>query len=496
MRKSFGGVHALRGVNLEVAVGEVHALIGENGAGKSTLIKVLTGAHTPDEGRIDIQGVRVEEFSPSRARAMGVAAVYQQPALFGDLTVAENLGLRLETGGLWRLVDWRYRRTRAAALLEKLGGKKVPVDARVSELGMAQQQLVEIAAAIGSRAKVIIFDEPTASIGSEETEDLFEVIRHLKRGGVGMVYVSHRLEELPRIADRVTVLRDGAYVGTRDMHDVDRAELIRLMVGRNVESLFPKIDVSIGETVLRLNQVSCAAGGVHDITLDVRAGEIMGLAGLVGAGRTELARVLFGLTPADAGEISVAGQRVNLTSPIDAVRAGIAYVPEDRRRHGVVLDMSVAENTTLAVLRNVATRGIISTGRETALAEDYVRKLGTKTAGVNIATGTLSGGNQQKVALARWLATRPKVLILDEPTQGVDVGAKAEIHRIIGEMAKQGMAILLISSEMPEVLGMSDRVAVMAGGRVRGILSRDQATPEAVLKLALPENAALAGGAA
>ncbi len=485
IEKSFGGVRALRGVSFDLRAGEVHAIVGENGAGKSTLIKVITGAHAPDAGTLEIRGRAVVDNSPSVARTLGIAAIYQQPALFPDLTVAENIGLRLERGGPWRLLRWGERRRRATELLARAGADVSP-GAHIRDLSMPQQQLVEIAAAVGSDARVLILDEPTASLSDREVVNLFRVIRELRASGVGMIYISHRLEELPLVADRVTVLRDGAYVDTRPVTGVDRGEMIRLMVGRSLDAVFPKVDVTPGAVVLETKNLGCRASGVSGVNLGVRAGEILGVAGLVGAGRTELARVLFGLTPADAGQILLKGRPVNVDRPAGAVQLGIAYVPEDRRRHGVILDMPVAANTTLAVLSRVAGGGgLIDFARERELATTFARRLGTKTPSVETPVGNLSGGNQQKVALARWLATEPSVLILDEPTQGVDVGAKSEIHRLMGELAAKGLAIIMISSELPEILGMSDRIVVMHGGAVVGSLKRAEATQEKVLAMAL-----------
>src|SRR3954469_22264417 len=350
--KSFAGVHALRGVSFDLRPGEVHALVGENGAGKSTLIKVITGAHQPDAGTVQIRGQTIDRITPSLSRSLGVAAIYQQPALFPDLTVAENIALRLESGGPWRVLRWGERRRRARELLARVGAAIAP-DALVRDLTMPQQQLVEIAGALGGDAKVLILDEPTASLSDREVDNLFRVVRELRQQGVGMVYISHRLEELPQIADRVTVLRDGAYVATRPMSEVDRGEMIRLMVGRSLDAVFPKVDVPIGDVVLETRDLACRESGVGGVSLAVRAGEILGLAGLVGAGRTEFARVLLGLTPATSGQILLKGQPVHVTSPAKAVQLGIAYVPEDRRRHGVILDMTVAANATLAVLRRI-----------------------------------------------------------------------------------------------------------------------------------------------
>jgi rhamnose transport system ATP-binding protein len=482
--KSFAGVRALRGVSFDLRAGEVHALVGENGAGKSTLIKVVTGAHAPDAGTLEIEGRPVAGHDPVRARKLGVAAIYQQPALFPELSVAENIAMGSEAGGPWRRVRWAGRSARAKELLGRIGASIDP-EAPVSSLTMPEQQMVEIARALGAEARILIMDEPTASLPEHEVRNLFRVVRELRAQGAGIIYISHRLDELYELADRVTVLRDGHSVATRPIREVDRPELIRLMVGREIEAVFPKRPIPRGEVVLELRGVSCAASGVRDVSLEVRAGEIVGLAGLVGAGRTELARVLFGLTPADRGEILLGGRPAAIRSPGRAVELGIAYVPEDRRRHGVILEMSVAANATLAVLRGIARGGFLDFAREREIAASYVASLGVKTPSIDTPAGHLSGGNQQKVALARWLATSPRVIILDEPTQGIDVGAKSEIHRLMGDLAARGMAILMISSELPEVLGMSDRIAVLRGGALAGILDRAEATQEKVLALAL-----------
>ena len=482
--KSYAGVQALKSASLELRAGEVHALIGENGAGKSTLIKIITGAVEADGGELQIEGKTVTHNSPRVAKELGVAAIYQQPALFPELTVAENIALGVEQSGMVGRVDWRARRRRAAELLAQVGAKIDP-DADAGDLTMPQQQLVEIARALGADAKVLIFDEPTASLSEEDTQNLFNVIRTLRERGVGMVYISHRLEELPVIADRVTVLRDGRTIDTREMSEVNRQQLIQLMVGRELSAVFPKREVALGDVVLELRDLGCAESGVRGVNLSVRAGEIVGLAGLVGAGRTELARTVFGLTPADSGEILLRGERVHIKSPAEAIRRGIAYLPEDRRRHGVILDMQIGANITLASLDRISRRGILDFKREKELAGDYARRLGVKTPAIYVPVATLSGGNQQKVALSRWLLTKPSVLILDEPTQGIDVGAKSEIHALMTDLAADGVAVLMISSELPEILGMSDRVAVMYGGTVVEILDRAEATQESILALAL-----------
>ncbi|HEY0862653.1 MAG TPA: sugar ABC transporter ATP-binding protein [Lacunisphaera sp.] len=467
--KNFGGVRALRGVDFDLAAGEVHALLGENGAGKSTLIKVVTGAHLPDDGEITVAGRTVRRLTPTLAQQLGIACIYQQPALFPDLTVAENIGLRLEHGGARRRIDWPARRARAKDLLVRVGAAIDP-EAEVNELSMPEQQLVEIACAVGAGARIVIMDEPTASLTQREQARLFTVVRELRTAGVGVVYISHRLEEIFALADRVTVLRDGASVGTHDVKTMDEAGLIKLMVGREVAQLYPPAESPPGDVVLSLQNVGCAASGVRNVSLELRAGEVFGLAGLVGAGRTELARVLFGLTPADSGEIRLNGRAITLLSPQQAIELGLAYVPEDRRRHGVILEMPIAQNMTMAVHRRIFPGTWLRDGAELALALDYVRDLAVKCAGPDAPGGSLSGGNQQKVSLARWLATKPRVLILDEPTQGVDVGAKSEIHRIIRRLAKDGLAVLMISSDLPEVLGMSDRIGVMRGGALAAVL--------------------------
>ncbi|MBX3751829.1 MAG: sugar ABC transporter ATP-binding protein [Opitutaceae bacterium] len=474
--KSFGPVRALDGVDFDLRAGEVHALLGENGAGKSTLIRIATGAHAPDGGVIRINGRPQAALSPAAARALGIACIYQQPALFPDLTVAENLALRLESAGTWRRIDWRQRHTRAAELMQRVGARIAP-DTEVRDLSMPEQQLVEIAAALGAGARIVIMDEPTAALTQREQERLFILVRALRAEGTGIVYISHRLDEIFALADRVTVLRDGASVGTRTVRDVDEATLIHLMVGRTLGPLYPPRGTSTGAPALELRGVGCAATGVRDVSLTVHAGEILGLAGLVGAGRTELARILFGLTPADAGEIVCQGRPVRIESPPAALAEGIAYVPEDRRRHGVVPELPVAQNLTLAAHRRIFPQGWLRAVAERAIAEAGIAQLGIKTDGPDAAVATLSGGNQQKVAVGRWLETRPRVLILDEPTQGVDIGAKVELHRLIRDLANGGLAVILISSDLPEVIGLSDRIAVMRGGTVRAVLPGGTAAP-------------------
>jgi rhamnose transport system ATP-binding protein len=484
IRKSFGGVHALSGVSLTLYAGEVHALVGENGAGKSTLIKILTGALEPDSGEFQLFGEVLTALSPAHARALGIAAVYQQPALFPHLTVAENIALARGGSSAWEKVDWRERRRQAAAALETVGARISP-DAQAGKLSMPEQQLVEIAKAVGENPKVLILDEPTASLGESEAENLFRVLQQTRSRGTAIVYISHRFEELARLADRVTVLRDGLSVGTHFMSEITSEELVRLMIGRELKAIFPRIEQSAGDVVLSLRGIASAQSGVADVSLDLRRGEVLGLAGLVGSGRTEFAESLFGIRPIDRGEIFLNGRPISISSPQDALAMRIAYLPEDRRNHGVVLPMSVAQNTTLASLARVSTRGFLNFRAESQVAATFIGQLAIKTPSVATAVGQLSGGNQQKVALARWLMTDPEVLILDEPTQGIDIGAKAEIYDLIARLARKGVAILMISSDMNEVLGMSNRVAVMAKGRVAAVLERAEATPYAVLQYAL-----------
>ncbi|HUE82891.1 MAG TPA: sugar ABC transporter ATP-binding protein [Pyrinomonadaceae bacterium] len=482
--KAYAGVHALKGASIELCAGEVHALIGENGAGKSTLIKIITGAVQPDDGEVSFNGKIITHNSPRIAKELGIAAIYQQPALFPELSVAENIAIGLEQAGVASRIDWRGRRRRAEELLDRVGARIDP-ETEAGELTMPQQQLVEIARALGANARVLILDEPTASLSEEDTQNLFTVIRQLRGEGVGMIYISHRLEELPVIANRVTVLRDGRTIDTRLMSEVDRHQLIQLMVGRELSAVFPKREVELGDVVLKLSGLGCEESGINNVNISLRAGEIVGLAGLVGAGRTELGRTIFGLTPPDSGEIVLRGKHVSIRNPAQAIKNGIAYLPEDRRRHGVILDMQIGANITLASLDRISRLGVMNFKREKEIAAEYTRRLGVKTPAIYVPVATLSGGNQQKVALSRWLVTKPSVLILDEPTQGIDVGAKSEIHALMTDLAAEGVAILMISSELPEILGMSDRIAVMYGGTIVEILDRASANQQKILALAL-----------
>jgi rhamnose transport system ATP-binding protein len=485
--KSFGEVRALRGVSFDLQPGEVHALLGENGAGKSTLIKTMTGAHQPDAGQMNINGTRYSEITPAQAHALGIAVIYQQPALFPDLTVAENLALVLEKPSLWSRVNWKQRRDRAVQLLQQTGANIRP-DQEVRQLSMPEQQLVEIARALGAGARVLIMDEPTASLTAREVDLLLSLIKELRNRGVGIVYITHRLEEVFQIADRVTVLRDGQSVGTREVTasetPLTKEELIHLMVGRELQTIYPPSQSVPGDLVFEARGLGCRFSGIHDVNFEVRSGEILGLAGLVGAGRTEAARIIFGITPADRGTLRLAGRELAIHTPRHAVEAGIGYVPEDRRRHGVILEMPIASNITMGIHPRIFPGGWLRSDAEKNLSERFIQSLAIKTPSSTTRAGNLSGGNQQKVALARWLASEPKVLILDEPTQGVDVGAKSEIHKLIRQLAAQGVAVIMISSDLPEVVGMCDRIAVMRGGTITQILPKNSG-PNQVMQAAL-----------
>jgi rhamnose transport system ATP-binding protein len=490
IEKTFPGVRALSGVSFEVRAGEVHALLGENGAGKSTLIKIISGVYEPDGGSILIGGRETRFTSPEDAKRAGVATIYQELLLFPELTVAENIFLgHAPRAGMGR-IDWRAMRSRAEALLASLEIDDLAANQVVGALSVGNRQRVEILRALSHDARILIMDEPTAALTESDVTRLFDIVRRLRARGVGIVYISHRLDEIFAIGDRVTVLRDGAYVGARNVADTNASELVQMMVGRRIDNLFPKTTVPIGAPVLEARDI-VRHPMTKSVSLTVRAGEIVGLAGLVGSGRSELAQTLFGITPAESGEIRLMGEGVTIRSAEGARSKGIAYVPEDRGVQGLVRPMSVLHNFSLAALGALSRAGFIDRGAERRMAEEGVQRFRVKTSSVEEIAGRLSGGNQQKIVLGKWLANNPKLLILDEPTRGIDVGAKAEIHRLMSELAGAGVAILMISSELPEVLGMSDRVLVMREGRFVAEFDRAHATSETVAAAMMGEAASV-----
>ncbi len=487
--KSFGGVRALRDVSLDIRPGEVHALCGENGAGKSTLIKVLSGVYRPDAGRVIAWGSPLPLGDVRGCENAGVAVIHQESAAFADLDSADNIFVGREPvrlGGL--LLDRRRMRSLTRQLMARTG-TDAQLGTPVGEMSVARRQMVSLARALSHSCRLLILDEPTASLSSKECDVLFGIIRQLRAEGVSILYVSHRLEEVFALSDRVTVLRDGQLVGTRMTADVDRAELIAMMVGRELDALSvgPAAGPPGDKPMLEVAGLG-RRGVFEDITLAVRPGEIVGLAGLVGAGRSELARAIFGIDRPDTGWVAVDGRRLPGGSCRAAMSAGVALVPEDRQHVGLIQPMSVSENLTLAVLGSMTTFGLLSAAREKDFAERLIAELGIKAPAPSAPTDTLSGGNQQKVLVGKWLGTAPRVLILDEPTRGVDVAAKADIHRLIRELTDRGLAALVISSDLPELLGLADRIVVMRTGRISGELSRAQATQQAVLHLALPDS--------
>jgi rhamnose transport system ATP-binding protein len=477
--KSFAGLRALKDVSFDVRPGEVHALLGENGAGKSTLIKIMAGVLAPDEGEIAIDGPTITFASPRDAHAIGIATVHQELLLFSELTVAENIFLGQAPRTSWGGLDWGEMRERATALLAALDSPDLDVDAKVGSLSVANRQRVEIARALAQNAKLVIMDEPTAALAEADVQRLMEIVRRLRASGVGIVYVSHRMAEIFALADRVTVLRDGAYVGTRDIGETEEGTLVSMMVGRVLDRLFPQKQGETGATVLELRNVSYG-DVVRDISFELKSGEILGIAGLVGSGRTELALTMFGITPATSGDILLDGRAVTIGGPEQARALGIAYIPEDRGTQGLIRSQRIAENVSLAMLDRLAPHYIIDRLRELRLARDAIARFGIRARGPDQVVRQLSGGNQQKVVLAKWLVTEPRILIMDEPTRGIDVGAKAEIHLLMRKLAGEGIAILMISSELPEVLGMSDRVLVMSSGRIAAHFDGAEVAAEAV----------------
>ncbi|GAA2611250.1 sugar ABC transporter ATP-binding protein [Actinomadura fulvescens] len=483
LRKAFPGVVALDGVDFDLRPGEVHVLLGENGAGKSTLIKTLSGAYRPDAGRIVVDGEETAIRSAQDAQDLGIATIYQEFNLVPELTVAENLFLG-RPPRRFGLVDRRAMDEHARALLDRVGVDADP-RRRMGDLGIARAQMVEIAKALGQEARVLIMDEPTAVLTTSEVDKLFAIVRRLRERGVAIVFITHHLEEIPRIGDRVTVLRDGRSVA-RVPADTPRDELVRLMVGRSIEQQYPREPTDAGEPLLQVRGLS-RAGAFADVSFEVRAGEVVGLAGLVGAGRTEVARAIFGADRYDGGEVLVDGKRLRGGDVHAAMEAGIGLVPEDRKGQGLVLGADVRENLGLVTLGRASRGGFVDRGGQARAAGEIAGRLNVRMSGLGQEARTLSGGNQQKIVIGKWLLADAKVLILDEPTRGIDVGAKVEIYQLINRLTASGHAVLMISSDLPEVLGMSDRVLVMARGRLAGELAAGEATQDAVMALAVTD---------
>ncbi|MEA3308905.1 MAG: sugar ABC transporter ATP-binding protein [Chloroflexota bacterium] len=483
--KRFPGVHALKAVSLEILAGEIHALIGENGAGKSTLIKILCGALAKDGGTIFWEDEAVQINSPSRAAELGIAVIYQELTLVPHLDVGQNIYLGREPAGkLPGTVAWTQLYREAGELLQRLQ-LDLPLRTPVEQLTVAQQQMVEVSRALSMDARLIVMDEPTSALTGRETELLLARMRVLREQGVSIIFISHRMEELFAIANRVTVLRDGVVIGTELPEALDEDQIVQMMVGRDVKLLPEVRDISsISDEVLLQVQGLSRQPHLHSVDLTLRRGEIVGFAGLVGAGRSNLAETLFGITPAEAGTLTLAGERVTINSPQEAIALGWGFVPEDRKRQGLFLQMAITPNIVISELPRYSRASILNFRQMQEVAQDFVERLRIRTPNLQQTVANLSGGNQQKVVIARWLTLEPRLLILDEPTRGIDVGAKAEIHELIQQLANQGVTILMISSELPEVLGISDRIVVMREGRITGKLSREEATEDAVMRLA------------
>jgi rhamnose transport system ATP-binding protein len=492
--KSFAGVEVLRDVDLDLQPGEIHALLGENGAGKSTFAKILAGVHRPTRGTIALAGEPVEVPNPVAAQKLGITLIHQEPISFPDLSVAENLVLGRSEDGWWGRVPWAQM-TREARRYMDLLGVDIDVTRPMRGLSIADQQMVEIARALASDSRLIIMDEPTAPLTPREVETLFTIARRLRDEGRTIIFISHRLEEVRALCDRVTIFRDGNRIATEAIGALTDADIIRLMIGRPFKQYLHKDKTHIGDVALRVDRLSLA-GVFQDISFEVRKGEIVGLGGLVGAGRTDVARAIFGVAPATSGTIYVNEQPVSITDPSEAIALGLAFVPEDRAVAGIFRTLSVAENITAAVPAQIAPAGFIRRGIEKAMASESVKRLSIRLASLRQPIGELSGGNQQKAILARWLLTDPSVLILDEPTRGIDIGVKAEFYDMIGDLAASGRAILLISSELPELLALCDRVLVMSEGRLTADIPRADATQELIMSAAVPRSAAFEGVAA
>ena len=480
--KSFGSNQVLKNAGFVLKDGEVHALMGENGAGKSTLMKILTGVYTRDAGTVLVDGQEVVYKNPQEAEKAGIVFIYQELNVLFDLTVEENLFMGKEITKGFGICDKKAMRAKAQEVMDKMG-VNIPVNAVMSDLSVGQQQMVEICKALMADAKVIIMDEPTAALTASETRGLFEVINALRKKGVSIVYISHRMEEIFELCDRITVLRDGQYVGTENIADIDLDHVVQMMIGRTIGERFPKRESHIGAEVLRVEGLT-SGKLFKDVHLDVKAGEVLGVSGLMGAGRTEIMQALFGNIPLDAGKIYIDGKEVTIKNPRQAIANGIGFITEDRKVEGLLLEKSIAENIHIANLGKVSNGFVLNKDKQMALVKKGIEEFKVRCFGPEHECGNLSGGNQQKIVLAKWVYTDPKILILDEPTRGVDIGAKKEIYNIINQMAADGVAVIMVSSELPEVLGMSDRIAVVHEGKITGILNAADADQAKVMTLA------------
>lgn len=488
--KIFPGVKALNNVQFQLKPGEIHALMGENGAGKSTFIKVITGVHKAEEGEMYLDGKKVDFKGPKDAQAAGIAAIYQHVTAYPDLTVAENIfmGHEIKKNGM---IQWKAMYAEADKLLEQLQAD-FKSNAEMGTLSVAQQQMVEIAKALSMKARIIIMDEPTAALTKNESEKLYGIAEKLRDEGASIIFISHRFEDMYRLATRVTVFRDSQYIGTYDVDKITNADLIKAMVGREINDLFPKPEVKFGEEVLRVENLS-RIGYFKDVNFNVRKGEIVGLTGLVGAGRTEVVETIFGITRPSSGKIYLEGKEVTIKQPSDAMNLGIGLLPEDRQKSGLIMSWGLGRNVTLSTLNKYAKNGFLDEKKEREISKEFLEEVDTKAVTIFDLASSLSGGNQQKVVVAKTLVQDLKVVIMDEPTKGVDVGAKAEIYDIMGQLAQKGYGVILISSEMPEILGMSDRIFVMCNGKVTGELSREEATQEIILEHAMEKSGSSKG---
>ena len=482
INKSFGSNQVLKDAGFELTDGEVHALMGENGAGKSTLMKILTGVYTRDAGTVLVDGEEVVYRSPQEAEKAGIVFIYQEINALFDLTVEENMFMGKEITKKFGVCDKKAMREKAKEVMDKVG-VSIPVDAIMSDLSVGQQQMIEICKALMVDAKVIIMDEPTAALTESETEGLFKVINSLRKKGVSIVYISHRMEEIFALCDRITILRDGQYIDTKAIKDLTMDDVVQMMIGREIGERFPKRDSKIGAEVLKVEGLT-SGKLFHDVSFSVNAGEVLGVAGLMGAGRTEIMQAIFGNLKKDSGKIYIDGEEVIIKNPRQAIKAGIGFVTEDRKTEGLLLEKSIAENIEIANLGKVSKKGVLKKEKQDEIVNQGIEEFRVKCFGPWHECNNLSGGNQQKVVLAKWVYTDPKILILDEPTRGVDIGAKKEIYDVINKMAAKGVAVIMVSSELPEVLGMSDRIMVIREGEVRGILDAADADQAKVMTLA------------